>query len=426
MTAATVSLSNLCDLVGEPVRPGTHPGSLYLGLEHLASGRLVRIGGGKASEMRSTTSAFRSGDVLYGKLRPYLDKAILAQDAGVCTPELLVLRPRPDVAPRFLAALLHSRKFVEYAVMGITGVQHPRTSWAHIREYRVPALAIAEQRRIGDFLWLVHETAAQSDRVVEEAKSLKRAAMRSLFTRGLRREAQKQTEIGPVPKSWRVVGFAEMRHRLQYGTSTRCTYDDSGHPVLRIPNIAPQRISSADLKYCGLSPSAAERFRLERGDLLFIRTNGVLSRLGSCAVYSDEPHDALFASYLIRASLHLEEIDPYFASYFFSSYGGAKLITGRATPASDGKYNLNKGAIDSLPLPLPSLEEQRDIVSILDAIDRKIDLHERKRAVLEDLSKALLHDFLSGTVHPGELDLPVLTDNITVAKAAPEPEEDRA
>ena len=68
MNGVTVRLSDLCDLVAEPVRAGDRPAALYLGLEHLAPGRLVRIGGGKASEMRSNTSAFQSGDVLYAHI----------------------------------------------------------------------------------------------------------------------------------------------------------------------------------------------------------------------------------------------------------------------------------------------------------------------------------------------------------------------
>ena len=100
MKNAPVRLSDLCELVAEPVKPGERPDALYIGLEHLASGRLVRIGEGQASEMRSTTSAFKPGDVLYGKLRPYLDKAVLADTAGVCTTELLVLRAKADVDPK--------------------------------------------------------------------------------------------------------------------------------------------------------------------------------------------------------------------------------------------------------------------------------------------------------------------------------------
>ena len=178
----TIRLADMCELIAEPVKPGEWPDALYLGLEHLASGRLVRIGGGPASDMRSNTSAFQLGDVLYGKLRPYLDKAVLADEAGVCTTELLVLRAREEVDPRFLAAVVHSPRFVEHAVAGTTGVQHPRTSWAHTREFEVPAFTYDEQRRIADILWLVHQAIVRSEALVEEGRTLKRAVMQTLFT----------------------------------------------------------------------------------------------------------------------------------------------------------------------------------------------------------------------------------------------------
>ena len=404
---SVVRLADLCDLVREPVKPGEQPDSLYLGLEHLASGRLVRTGGGQASEMRSATSAFQPNDVLYGKLRPYLDKAVLADKSGVCTTELLVLRAKTDVDPRFIATVIHSPGFIEYAVAGTTGVQHPRTSWAHTREFGVPVFTLNEQQRIADLLWLIHEAISRSEALVEEGQALKRATMHTLFTRGLSGEAQKETEIGPVPESWSVVNFSSVRERLQYGTSVKCNYDLSDYPVLRIPNVASDRINSHDIKYCKLSDTEAAKFRLEVGDLIFIRTNGVLQRLGACAVYSGEPAKALFASYLIRAQIKSDIVNPRFAAYYFGSEMGTNIITGRATPASDGKYNLNTGIIDSLPLPLPStLAEQNEIVSILDAIDRKIELHQKKRAVLDDLFKALLHRLMTGEIRVDELDLP--------------------
>ena len=424
MTSATVRLADLCDLVAQPVRPGAKPDALYLGLENLASGRLVRVGGGSASGVRSTASAFQPGDVLYGKLRPYLDKAILADCPGVCTTELLVLRAAQGVDPRFLAAVVHSPHFVEYAVAGTTGVQHPRTSWAHIREFPAPDLSLEEQGQAADILWLVHEEISQTEAVVREAQALKRAAMQTLFTRGLRGEAQKETETGPLPESWDVVEFASVRHKLQYGTSVRCTYELSDRPVLRIPNIEPQRVNTDDLKYCALTGYDAAKYQLEDGDLIFIRTNGVLNRLGSCAVYNGYPANALFASYLIRAKVKPDYVVPQFAASFFGSEIGTHIVSARANAASDGKFNLNTAAIDSLLIPLPpTLREQREIVSILDAIDRKINLHQRKRAVLDELFKVLLHELMTGEIQVAELDLSGLVNASSKSPPAPKDTE---
>ena len=176
--------------------------------------------------------------------------------------------------------------------------------------------------------------------------------------------------------------------------------------MLRIPNIEPGHVNATDLKFAKLSTDKADRYRLKTGDLIFIRTNGVIERLGACAVYAENPEAALFASYLIRARLKPNQVEPRYASNFYGSDLGTSIVAGRATPAADGKYNLNTGTIDSLPLPLPrTLDEQREIVAILDAIDHKIDLHRRKRVVLDELLRAMLHRLTTGAIPIGDLDL---------------------
>ena len=342
--------------------------------------------------------------ILYGKLRPYLDKAVLVEEEGICTTELLVLRAKSGVEARFLAAAVHSPAFVQHAIAGTKGVQHPRTSWTHICEFNMPEFTTDERRRIADLLWVVHDAVLATEALIESGQNLKRATMRTLFTRGLRGEPQKETEIGPVPESWDIVSVGKVRERLQYGTSSRCSYEPTEFPVLRIPNIEPGRVNDEDLKFCKLRSAEADRYKLKNGDLIFIRTNGVVERLGACAIYTGKPENALFASYLIRASLKLDQVDPHFIAYFFESERGTSVIAGRATPAADGKYNLNTGTIDALPLSLPpALEEQREIVAILDAIDRKIDLHRRKRTVLDELFKTVLHKLMTGEIRVADL-----------------------
>ncbi len=409
MAEATMRLSELCEFVGTQVDPASRADDVYVGLEHVTSRRFVRSGEGKASDVQSAKYAFQPGDVLYGKLRPYLDKAVLAHDTGICTTELLVLRPKEGVDPRFVVGVVHAPNFVEHAVAGTTGVQHPRTSWNHIANFELPRFDPDEQAKIANLLWEVHDAISANEDAVEAGADLQRAAMRALFTRGLKREAQKETEIGPVPESWDVVNFGSVREWLQYGTSIHCKYEPTDFPVLRIPNIEPGRVNVQDLKYGMLSAAEADRYRLEDGDLIFIRTNGVIDRLGSCAVYAGEPARALFASYLIRARLKRDRINPYFAAHFFGSELGASIVAGRATPAADGKYNLNTAIIDSLPIPLPpTLDEQQEIIAVLEAIDGKIDLHRRKHAVLDDLLQALLHKMMTGEIRVADLDLSAL------------------
>lgn len=382
MIADAVRLSDLCDLVSEPIKPGNRPNGLYLGLEHLASGRLVRIGGGKASDMRSTTSAFQPGDVLYGKLRPYLDKAVLADEVGVCTTELLVLRAKATADPRFLAAVVHSPDFIEYAIAGTTGVQHPRTSWAHIREYDMPRFALGEQEEIADLLWLLHEGISRSQALIEEAQALKSAAMQALFTRGLRGETQKETEIGPLPESWEMIP-CERIFKLTSGRKRPSTL--TGEP-------SAERAFSV-LGGNGVMGYADEWF-LDVPQALVIGRVG--EYCGAVHVASGKvwiTDNALYAREWLSEGAELRFVAA-FLEYFdlnrFKRMAGQPLVT--------------QGMINEHNIPIPSLSEQHQIIAILDAIDRKIGLHRRKRAVLEDLFKALLHKLMTGEIRVWELD----------------------
>ena len=387
-TKKTTRLADLCDLIADPVRPGTGPETLYLGLEHLASGRLAPIGGGLSSNVRSTTSAFQPGDVLYGKLRPYLDKAVLAEEAGVCTTELLVLRAKGDVDPRFLAAVVHSSRFVEYAIAGTTGVQHPRTSWAHAREFEMPAFPFDEQQQIADVLWLVHEAIGFSEALVEEGRALKRAALQTLFTRGLRGEAQKETEIGLMPASW-VLTPCEQIFKLTSGKKRPSNLCERPNGETPFPVLGGN----------GVMGFAAE-WHLDVSRTL------VIGRVGE---YCGSVHIASGKVWVTDNALYVQEwrndsADVTFVGAFLEYFNLNRFKRMAGQPL------VTQGMINEHKVPLPDIEEQREIVASLDAIDRKIDLHRRKRAVLDDLFKALLHKLMTGEVRVADLDLSVLTD----------------
>lgn len=319
---------------------------------------------------------------------------------------IISIYPKADIDQRYLGYFLSQ---IDFENLQDRQVKGNTLNQEKIDRIPVAVPPLEEQKEISSVLDLIRSVIEEQERALSVTQELKRATMRELFTRGLRGEKQKETEIGLVPKSWDVVPFEKVREWLQYGTSIRCGTSPTKCPVLRIPNIEQGRVDSSDLKYCELSEKEAANYELQHGDLIFIRTNGVLERLGCCAVYEGTPSNALFASYLIRARPLNNLVVPRFATYFFGSQLGTSLIAGRATPAADGKYNLNTGIIDSIPLPLPpTLDEQREIVEILDAIDKKIDLHKRKKTVLEELFKSLLHKLMTGEIRVTDLDLSAL------------------
>jgi len=166
-------LEDVVCLGSEAVNPTHVAAGRYVGLEHIEPGSTRIQKWGHPSEVRSLKTAFRPGDVLYGKLRPYLDKAALAEWEGICSTDILVLRAQNGLEPDFLAYLAHTRTFFEYAIATMTGVNHPRASWKALQQLQVPLPPLPEQRAIAETLRTV-------DRKIEAEEARKRA-LEALF-----------------------------------------------------------------------------------------------------------------------------------------------------------------------------------------------------------------------------------------------------
>jgi type I restriction enzyme S subunit len=128
--------SDICSRVQDTALPLSGGERLYLGLEHLAPGFPRLVGHGDESEVRSGKTAFRKGDVLFGKLRPYLRKSVAVDIDGICSTDILVFRVTEQCDPKFLCFLTHTDEFISHAKATTSGVQHPRTSWSGLREFK--------------------------------------------------------------------------------------------------------------------------------------------------------------------------------------------------------------------------------------------------------------------------------------------------
>ena len=364
--------------------------------------------------MRSTVSAFEADDVLYGKLRPYLDKAVLADQAGVCTTELLVLRAKDGVAPRFLATFVHSPCFLEYAIAGTTGVQHPRTSWAHIRKFEAPALSVEEQRQAADMLWLVHESISKSEALIQETQTLKRAAMRVLFTRGIRGEAQKEAESGSVPESWEIVSLEDCAF-VQTGVAKGRKISDvkvAQVPYLRVANVQDGHLDLTEMKSITIRKSEIDRYRLQYGDVV-LTEGGDFDKLGRGFIWRGQLKLCVHQNHVFAVRTDQNRLLPdFFAYQAQSDYGKAYFL--KVSHKTTNLACINTTKLKAFPVLIPALDEQRKITAILDAIDRKIELHQRKRAALDDLFKVLLHKLMTGEIRVAALDLSALHRHVQI------------
>jgi type I restriction enzyme, S subunit len=128
--------------------PSASPDSRYLSLEHIEQDSGCILGCGTAGEVRSTKGVFRAGDVLYGKLRPYLNKVCTPDFDGICSTDILVFPRSALVESGYLLRFLMQQSTVEHAHHHSSGVQLPRVSFEKLGQIRFPLPPLAEQRRI--------------------------------------------------------------------------------------------------------------------------------------------------------------------------------------------------------------------------------------------------------------------------------------
>jgi len=398
-----VRLGEVVSLFGSPVNPCQVVAERYVGLEHIESGDIRIRRWGHPRDVRSLKTAFQPGDVIYGKLRPYLDKAALAEWEGICSTDILVLRPGESLFPEFFAYLVHTNAFLEYAIATMTGVNHPRTSWNALQKMRVPLPPLPEQRAIAHVLRTVQGAKEATERVIAALRELKKSLMRHLFTCGpvpvgdvgaQRRCAPtvplQETDIGPIPAHWRVVRLGEVAEKPQYGYTTSATDQPVGPKFLRITDIQEGRVLWAAVPYCEIAQSDMERFLLKTGDILVARIGATT---GKTFLVTECP-PAVFASYLIRVRVLSEgPILPDFLWYYTNTPRYWEQIN--ASKGGRLKQGINIPVLQNLLLPLPPLPEQRAIAEVLRAVDRKIEAEQARRQALEALFKALLHDLMT-------------------------------
>ena len=117
----------------------------YIGLEHMPRGRIALEHWGIAGGLDSGKLRFERGEILFGKLRPYFHKVGVAPIGGVCSTDIVVIRPRTDAEFGMVLGLASSDAFVDRASAGSTGTRMPRTNWADMARFQnvIPPAGVA-------------------------------------------------------------------------------------------------------------------------------------------------------------------------------------------------------------------------------------------------------------------------------------------
>jgi type I restriction enzyme S subunit len=206
----------------------------------------------------------------------------------------------------------------------------------------------------------------------------------------------------PSPVGWRWTNINEIALSMRYGTSTKCEYGGPGVPVLRIPNVSAGVVSIDDMKFGPLTEGEARDLRLNRGDLLMIRSNGSLDIVGRSAVVTTEAEGMAFAGYLVRLRLSLSNLVPQYVWLAMNSTDVRDQIE-RPIRSAVGLKNVNLTEFGALAFPLPPLAEQHRIVA---KVDELMDLCDRLEASLIDASatrRRLLDALLAEALAPANI-----------------------
>lgn len=328
------------------------------------------------------------------------------------------LRPsKPGVDPRFYVYFLQSA-FTQLGLFEGAGNKTtiPNLSRNRLAALEVPSPPPEEQTAVARVLAAVRAGVTAHGRCAAHAHELKQAALRELFTSGLRGEPQAETEFGPVPSNWRIADLADVA-TVQTGVAKGRALRDAEVvevPYLRVANVQDGHLDLREMKRITIRISEMERYRLETGDVV-LTEGGDFDKLGRGFVWNGEVPGCVHQNHVFAVRTNRNVLTPTFLAYLAQSpYGKAYFL--KVAHKTTNLACINTTKLKALPVLLPDLSEQQEIVAILDAIDGKIDLQQRKKAVLETLFKSLLHKLMTGEIRIAELDL----------SALPAPEEARS
>ena len=357
------TLVRLKSVVTNPVVKSDGKVRPFIGLEHIAggAGRLVTESIPKRAAEDSLLH--EAGDVLFGRLRPYLAKSFLAKFPATASSELLVLRPTSQLDSRFLLYITLSKPFLAFAEQTSYGAKMPRTSWKDLSTYQLRLPPLEEQRRLADFL------------------DAKISRMDALAARRLR-------WIELLIERWRtqadqaIRSNTEMEAPLRRFLARKPEYG-AGEPGGPGPDTWPRYIRITDITDSGelkendparLPPSIASRYSLADGDILLARSGATV---GKGFLYKSSMGPACFAGYLIRIRVR-EDISPEYVKIWLETRHYWDQINMTNTQATI--QNISADRYGSLSFPFMPPSRQRAIV---DEFSRRAEQirHLRKLAI---------------------------------------------
>ena len=376
----TVKLAEICEFVKTPNLKKNLP---YVGLEHIESHTGRFIGSLHSQKVKSTTFHFTKDLLLYGRLRPYLNKVLLPDFEGHCSTEIFPIQVNKSIDRKFLFYWFISDPIVKRINATWTGARMPRANMKAVLNFELDVPPLPDQRRIVTILdeafAAIAKAKANAEKNLRNAKELFESYLHGVF----------------IDKRWEVKVLGDLCENVDYGSATK-SKKQGKLPVLRMGNIQNGRFVWDDLVYSD-NLKDNEQYLLRHNDVLFNRTNSP-ELVGKTAIYKSEM-PAIFAGYLIRINRKESLLDADYLNYYLNSrmandYGKTVMTS------SVNQANISGTKLKGYPIPCPPLKEQEIIVKELDSLAKETgkleSVYVRKLAMLDSLRKSILQKAFNG------------------------------
>ena len=297
------------------------------------------------------------------------------------------------------------------------GVHQVNINPTNLRKVLIPLpKEVSEQRRIVEIFGSIDSTIAHTSSLIAKLKQMKAGLLHDLLTRGLDENGElrdaiahpelfKDSPLGQIPKNWSVSSVGEGIVKIEQGWSPDC--ESISTPigewgVLKTTAVVWEGYQDCENKRLPSHLQPDPNYQVKVGDVLMTRA-GPNSRVGVVALVDNTQGKLMLSDKLYRL-VPGENIDPEFLVYALSSSGTQNYLSRRKTGLAESQTNISQDIVRTLLIPLPPLEEQEQITSVLEKYNTCIRTEEAYRDKLKLQKKGLMHDLLTGKVRVKDAD----------------------
>lgn len=372
----------------------------YIGLENIESGtgRLISYSNGD----ENNALVIKKGDVLFGKLRPYLSKSLLVKEDASCSSEFAIMRPR-KISAKFLTYITLDPAFVNQIDVSTYGTKMPRANWSYIGNLLVPIPDASEQKAISSYLDShinpIDEAISRHRQAIEKLEEYHRAVVTQTVTKGLDSEVRLKDSainwIGMMPESWHLTKIKYVA-KVTSGSTPKSKVPEYWDGD--IPFITPADYSAGD-HYISKGGRCITREGMNSCSTSLLPTGSVIistrAPIGLVAINAKPVCINQGCKGLVRRN---EDFDFEYLYLLLSIADKALNALGNGTTYLE----LSKRSLSNFVIPKPSLQEQRAITAYLNEqctpIGQAVVRHQLLIQKLEEYRKSLIHAAVTGRI----------------------------